>query len=105
MGELQAIENIHLPRMQRLGRIIFGFPLPFLPVGIGGILPIPRRTQMTWAIGKPIQTKSENPGNPTMEEVDRFHREYFTALKNLIDSHKEHLGFGEFTVKINGVDI
>jgi len=104
-GELQAIENIYLPRIQGLGRIIFGFPLPFFPVGIWGFLPIPRKVKMTWVIGEPIKTKARITGKPTEEEVDRFHLQYFTALKDLIEKHKHEAGYGTYKTSFQGLDI
>eukprot|EP00511_Aplanochytrium_stocchinoi_P009412 CAMPEP_0204866136 /NCGR_PEP_ID=MMETSP1348-20121228/16023_1 /ASSEMBLY_ACC=CAM_ASM_000700 /TAXON_ID=215587 /ORGANISM="Aplanochytrium stocchinoi, Strain GSBS06" /LENGTH=192 /DNA_ID=CAMNT_0052017871 /DNA_START=60 /DNA_END=638 /DNA_ORIENTATION=- len=104
-GELQAIENIYLPKMQNLGRALFGFPLPFLPVGIWGFLPIPRKVNMRWVIGKPIQPRTQIPGKPTEDEVAEMHRQYFLALRDLIDSHKEAADYGEFKVEYKGIVI
>ena len=73
-NELQNLENIRMPKLQSLARKVLGFPMPFIPVGVKGVLPIPRNNPMTLVVGKPISTECADPGNPTDAEVKALHR-------------------------------
>merc|ERR1719183_193979 len=60
MGEWELLDNISMPRLQSLSRRIFGFPIPFWPVGVL-YLPLPRRPPrgLTVIIGNPIDTDTD----------------------------------------------
>jgi len=98
-GELQAMQNISFPPMQRFTRRVLGFPLPFFPVGLLGLLPVPSPVQMTYAVGEPIATKCATPGCPTSAEIDRFHALYFQKLEALFEKHKDAAGYGDWTIE------
>ncbi|CAK9024134.1 2-acylglycerol O-acyltransferase 1 (Acyl-CoA:monoacylglycerol acyltransferase 1) (MGAT1) (Monoacylglycerol O-acyltransferase 1) [Durusdinium trenchii] len=100
-GELQAIQNISFPPMQRFTRKVLGFSFPFFPVGLLGILPIPNPVQMTWVIGKPMRFPCATPGKPTNAEVDFAHEKYFEALVALYDKYKADAGFPDWTIKLS----
>jgi len=58
--------------------------------------PLPRRTQISLAVGKPILV----PANPSGEKpsealVDEYHGKYVAALEALFKQHREAAGYGE----------
>ena len=55
-GEWEIMDNVHLPRVQRVTRRWFGFPVPFWPYGLLG-LPLPRKPPkgITVVVGRPIE--------------------------------------------------
>jgi hypothetical protein len=104
-GELKAIQNVEMPTMQRLTRKIYGFPIPFLPVGVWGILPLPRRTQFTLVFGKPMAFPVAKPGEPTDDEVDVAYSAYFDEVTRLFYAYREAAGWGDWELKlIRGLD-
>lgn len=84
-GENLLLENIYLPKIQEWfqKRIFYGFP--HLPYG-RWFTPIPNRIKMTLAVGKPIALPKIE--NPTMDQVDFFHKLYFDSLLELFHQTK-----------------
>jgi hypothetical protein len=127
-GETVAIENIRLlPWVQKFFRKTFGAPVPFLPVGIGGILPFPRKVKFTLVYGQPINLKkastsssqdvSNNNNNtsnssssssvispPTDEEVDELYRIYFKSINALFEKYKKTAGYEDWQLVLKGFD-
>jgi len=100
-GELQVTRNIDLlPWLQRFTRKYIGCPLPFLPVGLFGFLPIPNPTQSTWCLGKPIVFQCETAGEPTKEEVLKGQHQYFEALITLFDKYKATAGYPDWKMEL-----
>ena len=60
-------------------------------------LPVPRRSNITMLIGKPILV--EKVVEPTAAQVDALHAELLEALKALFDAHKDALGWGDKQIK------
>ena len=104
-GEWELMDNIYLPAVQKPTRKIFGFPIPFIPVGRYG-LPMPRRPKhgITIVIGKPIEAKASTPRRetgffePTEEDVDRVHKSYFEAVRDLWNRYKVEAGYGQHSL-------
>jgi hypothetical protein len=46
---------VELPWLQRLTYKAIGFPIPFLPVGLWGLLPLPAPTGLRFVVGDPIE--------------------------------------------------
>lgn len=103
-GELQNLENIRLPKLQQFARKFLGFPMPFIPVGMCNVLPIPRNLPTTYVIGSPIKATCTVPGSPTEAEVKALHQEYYASLKALIEKHKESVGQGDYKVVLYGLE-
>jgi len=97
MGEWMVMDNVYMPKFQKLSRDLLGFPIPFVPYG--SFLTIPRRTPIKIVFGEPfVFTRRKNADStgsyePTEEEVASAHEEYFQRLKELFDRNKSRCGF------------
>jgi len=105
-GELIAIKNVEMPTMQRFTRKLVGFPIPFLPVGAFGILPIPKQTPFTIVFGKPITAFSEAPKDAvfTEDDVDRVYNLYFESVKEVFYKYRAEAGFDGWELVLKGFD-
>lgn len=57
------------------------FPIPFIIAG-RWCLPLPAPTGLRFVIGQPIRApKPAKEGQPTEQEVDAFHAQFYDALK------------------------
>eukprot|EP00928_Gymnodinium_smaydae_P033743 TRINITY_DN24093_c0_g1_i1.p1 TRINITY_DN24093_c0_g1~~TRINITY_DN24093_c0_g1_i1.p1 ORF type:complete len:335 (+),score=18.18 TRINITY_DN24093_c0_g1_i1:48-1052(+) len=63
----------------------------FLPWGRFGLL-LPRKQQLLYAIGSPIDCTCN--GAPDQTRIDEIHRTFINAVKTLYDVHKEAYGWG-----------
>ncbi len=93
-GETLVLDNVYLPKIQRLFKSVLGFPLPFWFVGRLG-LPLPRRKPISVAIGVPVYPQRANP-TPSEAEVSELQARYFAQLARLFDQYKEEANHGEF---------
>ena len=84
-GEIGGIKNI-FPRkwVSKSSYRYFGFPFPFLPVGMFGISPFPSRNQLYFVIGKGIVICPNSA-----RSVEEYHASYFEEIKRLFEKHKE----------------
>ena len=102
-GETAAIENIKLfPSVQKFFRKTFGAPVPFLPVGVLGLLPFPRQLPFTLVYGRPLKAVALVPGQPTEEEVEKLYQEYFGEVRRLFYAYRETAGYGEWELVLSG---
>jgi hypothetical protein len=94
--------------MQRWTYRTVGFPVPFLPVGLFGVLPLPRRGPLAIVVGEPICTRpAETPtvaslphgSPPSEEEVEAMRVRYFQALAQLFEAHKAKHGYSDFELE------
>jgi len=103
-GELIAIKNIEAPRLQQVTKRLIGFPVPFLPVGVGGILPFPVQTPFTIVFGRPIDyfSRPESKSQTFQEEdVELVYRMYFEEVRALFDRYKQQAGFGGWEIVLS----
>eukprot|EP00455_Lapot_gusevi_P014785 TRINITY_DN17439_c0_g1_i1.p1 TRINITY_DN17439_c0_g1~~TRINITY_DN17439_c0_g1_i1.p1 ORF type:complete len:409 (-),score=58.41 TRINITY_DN17439_c0_g1_i1:87-1313(-) len=90
-GEHDLFDNVYLPKVQKWFLYRVGFGYPHFPYG-RWFLPFPRARPITMAIGEPIPVQ-QNP-DPTPEEIDRIHAQYYDALQKLFDQYKVEAGYG-----------
>jgi len=106
-GELLAIKNIEVPRLQLLTRKTIGFPIPFLPVGIAGVLPLPKRIPFTLVYGEPITYfSSDFPADKefTEDDVEQVYQIYFQRVRDLFEEFKAQSGFENWELVLSGFD-
>ena len=98
-GEWEIMDNVHLPRVQRVTRRWFGFPVPFWPYGLLG-LPLPRKPPkgITVVIGRPIELPLAKDGRVDDDAVRRCHAKYFDALHDLFERHKAAAGYPKHAI-------
>ena len=93
-GEVTSLRNaIVMPALQRLTYKLFGFPIPFLMAGRGGILPLPSKTGVKFVIGRPIEPPddcSSGSGDGDVNAVvDRLHAEFYEELGRLWEENRD----------------
>lgn len=94
-GESQLFDNlISWPSVQRYTYKRIGFPFPFLPFGFLGFLPLPRGRPVVLVVGEPI-APLRTTEVPTVEEVDLLWERYFSAIREIYDTHKARFGYEE----------
>ncbi|PRW56972.1 Diacylglycerol O-acyltransferase 1 [Chlorella sorokiniana] len=88
LGEADSLRNlIEWPAMQRWCTKKLGFPIPFIIAG-RWCLPLPAPTGLRFVIGQPLRApKLAKEGEPTEEEVDAFHAQFYASLKDLWARH------------------
>jgi len=99
-GELHAVKNVELPTIQRITRKIYGIPIPFLPVGVWGVLPFPRRVKFTLVYGQPLSFPVATPGEPTDDEVDVAYQAYFDEVNRLFYAYRATAGYPDWTLHL-----
>jgi 1-acyl-sn-glycerol-3-phosphate acyltransferase len=90
IGEQYSLQNLYLPKIQRWTLKHLGVGFPVFPYG-RWYLPIPNRCPLTVIIGEPIQVPYIP--HPTVEEVDKYHAEYYEQVRLLFDTYKSEAGF------------
>ena len=104
-GELTAIKNLPLPRLHRFTRRTIGIPATFLPVGVGGFLPIPNCTPMTLVFGKPITYFQDNQKPSfTEDDVEVVYRMYFNEVRRLFKEYQNVAGYGDWQLILSDFD-
>ncbi|DBA01585.1 TPA: hypothetical protein N0F65_011341 [Lagenidium giganteum] len=91
--EGEMMDNVNMPMMQKWFVKKMAVPFPYLPYG-RAYLPIPRKVQMTIAIGAPLHV--EKKVKPTAEDVDKVHKQYFAAVAHLFDKYKADAGCEDY---------
>eukprot|EP00899_Mesostigma_viride_P018545 jgi/Mesvir1/26692/Mv20470-RA.3 len=98
-GETRLLHNlIHWPAAQSWTYKLLGFPMPFIPAGMAGFLPLPRRrVPVHVVVGKPIDPPPFTlvDGHVPPEVVKCVHRRYYAALASLFERYKaqcDHAG-------------
>ena len=94
-GESQATRNIiKWKAAQRWTYKRLGFPMPFLPGGFKGFLPIPAPLPLSFVVGEPIKVPEPGPGGTALEEdVLRTCDEYYQRIQDLFERYKVSSGF------------
>lgn len=87
IGDVDILDNISLPIIQKWFLRRIGFAAPFNPYGLY-YLPIPRPIPVTVIVGKPIILPYIL--NPTELEIKKYLFEYFNELKLIFDKY-EHI--------------
>jgi len=84
-GENQVMDLVPCMRLQKwfLKKIHFVFPL--IPYG-RWFLPLPRPAELTLVVGTPFYVPKIE--NPTAEEVDKYHGEYYRSVETLIHNYR-----------------
>jgi 1-acyl-sn-glycerol-3-phosphate acyltransferase len=75
----------------------FGICIPFCFGLLGSLCPLPKRT--TIVFGSPLKFAIKGT-EPTDDELDLAHQTFCKELKNLFDSHKDSLGYGDRELEI-----
>eukprot|EP00607_Mallomonas_marina_P003551 CAMPEP_0182437554 /NCGR_PEP_ID=MMETSP1167-20130531/85124_1 /TAXON_ID=2988 /ORGANISM="Mallomonas Sp, Strain CCMP3275" /LENGTH=433 /DNA_ID=CAMNT_0024630511 /DNA_START=1870 /DNA_END=3171 /DNA_ORIENTATION=- len=88
-GEVDIMDNVRIPTIQRWFLKRFGASIPHYPYGYYG-LPIPRRVPVTVVIGEAIPT--ERKTDPTTDEVNQLLIKYMQSLKDLFERYREEAG-------------
>ena len=85
LGEVDLLDNVRVPDLQRWFLRRIGFAAPFNPYGLW-YLPIPRPVPVTVIVGRPVQVA--HLANPTDAEIKRGLFMYFTELQEMFDKHE-----------------
>ncbi|GAB4819039.1 hypothetical protein N2152v2_006085 [Parachlorella kessleri] len=93
-GEINSLGNMRLfdwPGVQRWTYKRLGFPIPYLIAGKWGLLPLPAKTGMRFVAGEPIPPPrlEEGQQQPTQEQVDALHAQFYKAVEQLWHKHQK----------------
>lgn len=91
--EGEMLDNVRAPALQQWAVKKLGFPFPYFPYG-RAMLPIPRRTEIAIVVGAPLRVKQI--ANPTAEDIDKVHAEYFQRLKELFYNYRDEAGCSDY---------
>jgi diacylglycerol O-acyltransferase 2, plant len=86
IGEVDLLDNVSVPGVQRWFLKRIGFAAPFNPYGVW-YLPIPRPAPVTAIVGRPITVP--HCAAPSETELRRAMTEYFGELQSMFDRHEE----------------
>lgn len=89
-GENEILHNIYLPTIQAWTYKWLKLALPMYPHG-RWYSPIPNRVGVTVVFGEPIPLPTI--ANPTQDDIDRYHKLYFTHLEKLFEETKVEAGW------------
>ena len=84
-GEVEVMDFVRMPKLQKFFIKRIGIPVPFFPYGIFGF-PIPRPAPVTVVFGKPLPVKKIS--NPRPEEVEEVAKVYFQRIQEIFDRNK-----------------
>jgi 1-acyl-sn-glycerol-3-phosphate acyltransferase len=84
-GEVEVMDFVRYPRLQRFFITRIGIPVPFFPYGLFGF-PIPRPVPVTVVFGRPIVV--DKVEEPTQEEVRKLAKKYFESIQEVFDKNK-----------------
>ncbi|GJP48166.1 hypothetical protein CLOM_g7441 [Closterium sp. NIES-68] len=106
-GEAALFDNIfHMPSLQRFTYRRFGFPIPFLPIGLFGLLPLPRTAPVTLVVGRPFDPTamlptSLDPGKPMpLEHLQAIRDRYYEEVQALFERHKARWGMEDVQLEL-----
>ena len=83
--------------------------MPFLPVGLWGVLPVPKKGAVSIVVGEPIATRppqaeaalaQDGLANPSEEDVEAMRVRYFQAVADLFHAHKAKHGYADFQLEL-----
>jgi hypothetical protein len=94
-GESQATRNlIKWKSAQRWTYKRFGFPMPFLPGGFKGFLPLPAPLPLSFVVGAPVSVPPPGPDGRAVEaDVERTCEVYYQKIEDLFTRYKASSGF------------
>lgn len=84
-GEVEVMDFVRVPALQRFFISRVGIPVPFFPYGLLGF-PIPRPVPCVVVFGKPIPVKKEE--NPSAEAVKKVAAVYFKQIEEIFEKYK-----------------
>jgi len=82
-GEAQGVRNVFKRFISKKFYHYFGFPFPFIPVGIYGT-PFPARQPLYFAIGKGVVIEPN-----TSRTIEEIHEQYYEQVRTLFEKHKK----------------
>lgn len=91
--EGETLDNIRAPVMQKWSVKTLAFPFPYFPYG-RGLLPIPRKMDMTIVVGEPIHVKQIE--SPTMDDVNQVHEQYYAKITEMFYKYKHQAGCDDY---------
>jgi 2-acylglycerol O-acyltransferase 2 len=71
-----------------------------LAAGLWGSVFCPLPVKTTIVFGAPLSFELKEKGSPTKEELDTAHAQFCKALRDLFDSHKQELGYGDRELEV-----
>ena len=94
-GESQATRNLFKWKAaQRWTYKRFGFPMPFLPGGFKGFLPLPAPLPLSFVVGEPLAMPLPGPDGQAVEaDVDKVSELYYRRIENLFTRYKAESGY------------
>ncbi|CAI5993977.1 unnamed protein product [Closterium sp. NIES-64] len=108
-GEAALFDNLFdMPSLQRFTYRRFGFPIPFLPIGLFGLLPLPRTSPVTLVVGRPFDPAALLPaplqaGEPcsvTSEQLCAIRDRYYEEVHALFERHKARWGMAHVQLEL-----
>jgi hypothetical protein len=84
-GEVEVMDFVRYPRLQRFFIQRLGIPVPFFPYGLFGF-PIPRPVPVTVVFGRALEV--EKIAEPTQEDVSRLAKRYFERIEDMFEKNK-----------------
>lgn len=101
-GEHNVLDNIHMPKMQSYFLKRFGWGYPVLPMGVLN-LPLPNRTKLTVAVGRPIKPAKPQGASGTdayTDAVEATAKDYFEELVHIFYKHRGEAGYPELELEL-----
>lgn len=96
-GENDILHNVHWPKLQAWTYRRIGVALPMYPHG-RWYSPIPNRVKVTVVFGEPIEMPTIP--EPTKEQVDMYHRQYYEAVRQLFEATKAEAGYPDAVLEL-----
>jgi hypothetical protein len=84
-GEVEVMDFVRVPSLQKFFISRVGIPVPFFPYGLLGF-PVPRPVPITVVFGKPILVKKDL--NPSPEKVREISSRYFKQIEEMFAKYK-----------------
>jgi len=82
-GEAHGVRNVFKHFVSKKSYRYFGFPFPFIPVGVY-LTPFPARQSLYYAIGKGITIEPN-----TSQTIEEIHEQYYDQVRTLFEKHKK----------------
>ncbi|CAI5488442.1 unnamed protein product [Closterium sp. Naga37s-1] len=108
-GEAALFDNLFdMPSLQRFTYRRFGFPIPFLPIGLFGLLPLPRTSPVTLVVGRPFDPSSLLPAplqpgelcSVSAEQLCGIRDRYYQEVHALFERHKARWGMAHVQLEL-----
>lgn len=101
IGEVDLMDNVRLPSIQKWFLHRIGFAAPVSPYGVC-YLPIPNPKPVSVIVGKPLTIPHSD--NPTNEQIYKVLYEYMCHINELFENHKDFCQIGLPTRKLQFLD-